>query len=359
MANLNPKHIVVGISGGVDSAVAAYLLKKAGHQVEAIFMKNWEEENNEFCTSAMDHADAAAVCEILKIPFTSINFSDQYWQQVFIHFLQEYKLGRTPNPDILCNKEIKFKAFLDYAKTRGADYIATGHYVRTNSKSQLLKGSDAQKDQSYFLYALNESQLQTSLFPLGDYSKKDVRKLAKSLGFKNHNKKDSTGICFIGERQFKDFLSSYLPAQSGDIKSIDGQILGQHDGLMFYTIGQRQGLQIGGLRNRAQLPWYVAEKDLKQNILYVVQGDHPILYKTKVMLSNLHWINKPLCLPIKLFAKTRYRQQDQTCTLDQSQAATDDLYEVIFENPQRAITPGQSMVFYQGDICLGGGIIEG
>lgn len=362
MINLHSKkQVIVGLSGGVDSAVAAYLLKKAGHGVSAVFMKNWEEEeeSKSQCSQALDLADAEAVCELLAIDLICVNFADEYWQYVFAHFLQEFKRGRTPNPDILCNKEIKFKAFLDYAKSRGADFIATGHYVRrrASSSTYLLKGIDSEKDQSYFLHALSESQLNASLFPLGNLEKKEVRAIAKSLGFKNHNKKDSTGICFIGERRFKTFLKNYLPATPGNIETLDGEVIGLHEGLMFYTIGQRQGLQIGGKAKFHQLPWYVAHKDIKQNILYVVQGsDHPALYKTKVNVSALHWINKPLCLPLNASAKTRYRQQDQACTL--SKTDTQGQYQAIFTKPQRAITPGQSIVFYQGDICLGGGIIE-
>lgn len=357
MINLNRKHVIVGVSGGVDSAVSAYLLKKAGHHVEAVFMKNWEEES-EHCSHAIDLADAEATCELLDIELTCVNFADQYWQHVFTHFLHEYRHGRTPNPDILCNKEIKFKAFLNYAKGRGADYIATGHYVRRSlSKTQLLKGRDPQKDQSYFLHTLDQSQLNASLFPIGDLLKQDVRALAKSLGLKNHNKKDSTGICFIGEKRFKTFLENYLPANPGKIETIDGEVVGLHDGLMFYTIGQRQGLQIGGKAGRDELPWYVAHKDVQHNVIYVVQGEHPLLYKTTLNVSSLHWINDPLPLPLKAYAKTRYRQNDQVCTLSAS-ATEDGKHHVAFEKPQRAITPGQSIVFYQGDICLGGGIIE-
>jgi tRNA-specific 2-thiouridylase len=288
-----------------------------------------------------------------------VNFADRYWERVFAYFLDEYRAGRTPNPDILCNKEIKFRAFLDYAKQRGADLIATGHYVRTqviDHATHLLKGADPEKDQSYFLYALDESQLAQSLFPVGDLPKQRVRAIAKELGLKTHAKKDSTGICFIGERKFKQFLNDYLPAQAGNIETMDGEIIGKHDGLMFYTIGQRQGLCIGGQKGKSEAPWYVAAKDMPRNVLIVVQGEHPALYKSQLTLSSLHWINTTPALPLRVNAKIRYRQADQSCLIEQNQPK---LYRVTFDQPQRAISPGQSIVFYQDDICLGGGIIEG
>lgn len=353
-------HIIVGMSGGVDSSVAAYLLKEAGHHVEGVFMKNWEGDDTEtYCPATQDMADAQAVCDRLQIDLHMVNFADKYWERVFAYFLDEYRAGRTPNPDILCNKEIKFKAFLDYAKQRGADKIATGHYARLQQKNQefyLLKGSDPLKDQSYFLHALNQQQLSQSLFPVGELPKQEVRKIAAKIGLNNHAKKDSTGICFIGERKFKTFLNDYLPAQKGRIETLEGECIGQHDGLMFYTIGQRQGLQIGGKKGRPEAPWYVADKDLKRNVLRVVQGDqHPALFKPSLTCGPIHWINEPPQLPIKLQAKTRYRQADQACTLEQTAEAA---YRVVFEQPQRAVTPGQSIVFYHDDICLGGGIIE-
>lgn len=356
---INPSHIIVGMSGGVDSSVAAYLLKQAGHHVEGVFMKNWEgDDTDTHCPATQDMADAQAVCDKLDIELQMVNFADRYWEGVFAHFLAEYRAGRTPNPDILCNKEIKFKAFLDYAKQRGAAYIATGHYVRSqqnNGRTYLLKGSDPLKDQSYFLHALNETQLAASLFPIGHLPKTDVRKIAEELALTNHAKKDSTGICFIGERKFKAFLNEYLPAQPGVIESIDGEVIGKHDGLMFYTIGQRQGLQIGGRKGKAESPWYVADKDLKRNVLIVAQGDnHPALFKPSLIATDVHWINEAPGSEVKIAAKTRYRQQDQACSIEQ----IGNTYRVTFEQPQRAVTPGQSVVFYSDDICLGGGIIS-
>ncbi len=360
LLNHTRSHIIVGMSGGVDSSVAAFLLKKTGHHVEAVFMKNWEgDDTDTYCSAAKDLADAQAVCDRLNIDLHMVNFADRYWECVFTYFLEEYRAGRTPNPDILCNKEIKFKAFLDYAKQRGADYIATGHYVRTsleNNHIRLLKGSDPQKDQSYFLYALNETQLAKSIFPVGDLPKHEVRQMAKQLGLNNHAKKDSTGICFIGERKFNTFLKEYLPAQPGTIETLNGEVIGKHDGLMFYTIGQRKGLHIGGKKDKAEAPWYVADKDIKRNVIIVVQGEnHPALFKDVLMTGPLHWINQLPALPLKTTAKTRYRQPNQSCLLQPVDATH---YRVIFEQPQRAITPGQSIVFYQDEVCLGGGIIE-
>lgn len=355
---------MVGLSGGVDSSVATFLLKEAGYHVEAVFMKNWQEDDQDInCSITADLADARAICEKLNVKLHEVNFTDTYWKNVFTHFLYEYRRGRTPNPDVLCNKEIKFKAFLDYAKKSGADYIATGHYVRTeriNDKVRLLKATDTEKDQSYFLHALTESQLAQSLFPIGHLHKQEVRSIARRLGFQNHGKKDSTGICFIGERKFKTFLSEYLPAEPGIIETIEGRIIGKHDGLMFYTIGQRQGLQIGGQKESLNAPWYVADKDLKRNVLIVVQGEHPRLFKKKLTVKTIHWINPNLKLPTTTQAKIRYRQPDEPCVITPIKPSVDenDYFEINFENPQRAITPGQSIVFYQDDICLGGGIIE-
>lgn len=354
------KHIIVGMSGGVDSSVTALLLKEQGHHVEGVFMKNWEEDDTDtFCPASVDMADAQAVCDQLQIELLRVNFAAEYWERVFTHFLAEYKAGRTPNPDILCNKEIKFNAFLNYAKQRGADFIATGHYVRQqqiDGHYQLLKGLDAGKDQSYFLYTLTQAQLSHSLFPIGELQKTAVRKIADQAGFVNHAKKDSTGICFIGERKFKNFLNEYLPAQPGNIETVDGKIIGQHDGLMFYTLGQRQGLKIGGLKDTNEAPWYVVGKDLEKNHLLVAQGhDHPRLYTHSLIAEKVHWIQTPPTLwPLKISAKTRYRQIDQACVVEQ---LNEKQYKIDFIEPQRAVTPGQSVVFYLGETCLGGGII--
>lgn len=360
MNKTNRKHIMVGMSGGVDSSVAALLLKEQGHHVEGIFMKNWEEDDTDtYCPASLDMADAQAICDQLKIELHRVNFAKEYWERVFTNFLAEYKAGRTPNPDILCNKEIKFNALLHYAKQRGADYIATGHYARCIKQDdhfQLRKGLDAAKDQSYFLYTLTQEQLSQSLFPIGELKKQTVREIANKAGFINHAKKDSTGICFIGEKKFKSFLEDYLRANPGNIETVDGKIIGQHDGLMFYTLGQRQGLKIGGMKNASEEPWYVVGKNTERNLLVVAQGqDHPALFARSLMAKDIHWINPVQANQTQsYFAKTRYRQSDQACKMhfiDQKQVKID------FMEPQRAITPGQSIVFYQGDICLGGGII--
>lgn len=350
------KHIIVGMSGGVDSSVAAFLLKEQGHHVEGVFMKNWEEDDTDtFCPASAEMADAQAVCDSLQIELHRVNFAAEYWERVFVDFLAEYNAGRTPNPDILCNREIKFKAFLHYAKQRGADYIATGHYARIH-QLQLLKGLDPQKDQSYFLYTLTQEQLANSLFPVGELDKTTVRDIAKKIGLNNHAKKDSTGICFIGERKFKTFLNDYVKAQSGDIQTLEGQTIGRHDGLMFYTLGQRQGLKIGGMKNASEQPWYVVAKRTDTNTLLVAQGqDHPALFTDTLTATQVHWINGlPTTFPLRVKAKTRYRQPDQVCIINY---IDDQQYSVVFEQPQRAVTPGQSVVFYQDDICLGGGII--
>lgn len=356
--------VIVGMSGGVDSSVAALLLLRQGYQVEGLFMKNWEEDDDtEYCTAKADLADAQAVCDRLGIKLHTANFAAEYWDGVFEHFLSEYQSGRTPNPDILCNREIKFKAFLEYALELGADYIATGHYVRRaqrNGQTLLLKGLDANKDQSYFLCAVNESCLERSLFPVGHLEKPEVRALAAEAGFVTSGKKDSTGICFIGERKFKDFLQHYLPAQPGNIESVDGEIIGQHAGLMYHTYGQRQGLGIGGLRNHDESPWYVVGKDLDRNVLLVAQGNqHPALYSSGLIASQVAWINaRSPALPLSCTAKIRYRQQDQVCQVSALADGSADKVQVLFDSPQRAVTPGQVIVFYQDEVCLGGGVIE-
>lgn len=355
------KRVIVGMSGGVDSSVSALLLKKQGYQVEGLFMKNWDEDDGtEYCTALQDLEDARSVADQLGIPLHSANFAAEYWDRVFEHFLDEYKNGRTPNPDILCNKEIKFRAFLDYAITLGADYIATGHYVRNrtiNGKSQLLKGLDANKDQSYFLHAVDQSRIGKTLFPVGDMAKPQVRQIAASYGLKVYDKKDSTGICFIGERKFTDFLKQYLPAKPGDIVTLDGKVIGKHQGLMYHTIGQRQGLGIGGLSDYGEAPWFVAEKELTTNKLVVVQGtQHPALFKSGLRVGQIMWVDGVgPTLPAELHSKVRYRQPDQPCVLTQHAQGE---YQVVFDEKQRAITPGQSVVFYDGEVCLGGGVIE-
>jgi tRNA-uridine 2-sulfurtransferase len=358
---MNKTYVIVGLSGGVDSSVAALLLKQQGYRVEAVFMKNWEEDDTEgYCSASADIADAQAVCERLQIPLQTINFSAEYWEHVFSYFLEEYRAGRTPNPDILCNKEIKFKTFLDYALQRGADCIATGHYAgksMANNRYQLLKSTDKKKDQTYFLYTLNQNQLNKALFPLAALRKSEVRQIAERMGLTNHNKKDSTGICFIGERKFKRFLQHYLPAQAGPIETQEGKKIGEHDGLMFYTLGQRQGLGIGGLKKTAPSPWYVADKALDRNALIVVQGhDHVALYAKTLICAQLHWVAEiPPRFPFVCTAKIRYRQVETACQL--TLLAENKLY-VEFAQAQWAVTPGQSIVFYHEDYCLGGGIIH-
>ncbi|EMB48287.1 tRNA-specific 2-thiouridylase MnmA [Vibrio mimicus] len=358
------KKVIVGMSGGVDSSVSAYLLKQQGYQVEGLFMKNWEEDDNEeYCTAAEDLADAQAVCDKLGIPLHTINFAAEYWDNVFEYFLAEYKAGRTPNPDILCNKEIKFKAFLEFAdEVLDADYIAMGHYVRrtfpqNGEKPQMLRGLDNNKDQSYFLYTLSHEQVARSLFPVGDLEKPEVRRIAEEQGLITAKKKDSTGICFIGERKFTDFLSRYLPAQPGKIETPEGKVIGEHQGLMYHTLGQRKGLHIGGMKESNEQPWYVADKDLKRNVLIAVQGaDHPLLKSHGLVAAQLHWVDRTLITePLRCSVKTRYRQSDIACTII---PLSDDRIKVMFDEQQVAVTPGQSAVFYQGEICLGGGIIE-
>ena len=353
--------VIVGMSGGVDSSVSALLLLQQGYDVEGLFMKNWDEDDGtEYCTAKEDLADAEAVCAKLGIKLHTANFAAEYWDNVFEHFLAEYKAGRTPNPDILCNREIKFKVFLEYAEMLGADKIATGHYVRQGIRDghpRLLKGLDGNKDQSYFLHAVPEAAIARTLFPVGELEKPEVRALAEQHDLVTAKKKGSTGICFIGERRFRDFLQQYLPAQPGTIETPEGDVIGQHMGLMYYTLGQRQGLGIGGLANYSEEPWYVAAKDLDRNVLIVVQGKHhPLLYTDALATEPMDWVaGKPPVQQGRFTAKTRYRQSDCPCEMT---AQPDGSVEIVFDDPQWAVTPGQSLVLYDNDICLGGGVIR-
>ena len=344
------------MSGGVDSSVAALLLKEQGYDVVGVFMKNWEEEDpNGVCTAETDWADVREVCDTIGIPYYSVNFAKEYWDRVFSYFLKEYKAGRTPNPDVLCNREIKFRAFLDFAMTLGASKMATGHFVRTDGNGSLLKGLDPNKDQSYFLYMVHAEQLKKSVFPVGGMTKAEVRKIAAAHGLPVSDKKDSTGVCFIGERNFKKFLSEYLPAQPGDMVAPDGEVVGRHDGLMYYTLGQRRGLGIGGRGDGRS--WFVIGKDLQNNRLLVAQGeDHPMLYSTRCRAEDVTWIGEAPVREgetLRCTAKFRYRQPDQPAevTLQDGQLMIRAL------TPQRAVTPGQSAVLYDNDACLGGGIV--
>ena len=357
---INGRSVVLGLSGGVDSAVAAILLQRAGAQVQALHMTNWEDDDG-YCTAAEDLQDARRICEQLGIPLHHVNFSKQYRDRVFEYFLAEYRAGRTPNPDVLCNREIKFGVFLEYARRLGGELLATGHYARTatiDGEPALLKGADRGKDQSYFLHAVSADAIAATVFPLGDLVKDDVRRIARDHGLQVHDKKDSTGICFIGERPFREFLATFLPARPGNIETTAGDVLGEHAGLMFYTLGQRQGLGIGGRNDAGELPWYVVDKRLDDNVLVVDQGDSPWLYSDAIEASNAHWIGAPprnLEAGAELSVKLRYRQPDQSC---RARVTTGDTLEITFEEPQRAVAPGQYAVFYDGDRCLGGAVIE-
>ncbi len=376
--------VVVGLSGGVDSAVTAHLLKQQGHEVIGIFMKNWEDDDRPagadnddpgYCTSNIDFVDAAAVADVLGIEIEHVNFAAEYKDRVFAEFLREYQAGRTPNPDILCNAEIKFKAFLDHAMRLGAEKIATGHYARVrcvaadtvaNARYELLKGLDPSKDQSYFLHRLNQAQLSKALFPVGELHKTQVRQIAQDIGLPNAKKKDSTGICFIGERPFREFLNRYIAKEPGPIRDAKGRTLGEHQGLSFYTLGQRQGLGIGGIKAKGaqkgggeHAPWFVARKDMQTNTLWIVQGhDHPWLLSSNLQAQDVSWISgsapKSANGGTSMAAKTRYRQSDATCQLSNASLQCFTLY---FSQPQWAVTPGQSAVLYDGDVCLGGGVI--
>lgn len=348
--------IVVGMSGGVDSSVTLSLLKDYGYDVLGIFMKNWDDTDEDgYCTAEEDYRDVAAVCEHIGVPYYAINFEEEYRDRVFSYFLDEYRANRTPNPDVLCNKEIKFKAFLNYALELGADYVATGHYARITHREgihTLQRGLDKNKDQSYFLNQLSQDQIAKVVFPVGSLTKEQVRAYAKEKQLPTWQKKDSTGICFIGERDFDSFLANYLPAQPGPMVSLEGEILGEHRGLMYYTIGQRHGLGIGG-RGKSPEPWFVIGKDQSKNTLYVGQGfEHPLLYADKLEASDLNLINGEL--PTTCTCKTRYRQQDIPCHVDNHGKSC----VVSFPDPVRAVTPGQSVVFYDGERCLGGAVID-
>jgi tRNA-specific 2-thiouridylase len=353
--------IVVGLSGGVDSAVTAWLLKQAGHEVVGVFMKNWEADDlEEDCPIAQDYRDVLAIAEVLGIEVELVNFSREYQDRVFAYFLAEYQAGRTPNPDVLCNAEIKFKAFLDHAMNLGAEQIATGHYARLSGQSparQLLKATDANKDQSYFLYRLQQHQIARALFPLGELPKPQVRELARQAGIPVAEKKDSTGICFIGERPFREFLQRYMPIQPGDMVTPEGKFMGRHQGLMFHTLGQRKGLGIGGIKGAEDgVPWFAAGKNLSRNELIVVQGhEHPLLLSNTLIAADLSWIGAPPEAGRRYTAKTRYRQQDAACMV---QTLTDDELVLCFDQAQWAVTPGQSVVLYDGAVCLGGGVIQ-
>lgn len=348
--------VVVGMSGGVDSSVAALLLKEQGYDVIGIFMKNWDDtDENGVCTATEDYEDVIRVCNQIGIPYYAVNFEKQYWDKVFTYFLDEYKAGRTPNPDVMCNKEIKFKAFLEHALSLGADYLATGHYARVEHGEngvKMLRGLDENKDQTYFLNQLTEEQLSKVMFPIGSIEKSEVREIAKKAGLATAAKKDSTGICFIGERNFKEFLGNYLPAQPGSMETMEGETVGKHDGLMYYTIGQRHGLGIGGAGD----PWFVIGKDLKRNVLYVGQGfDNEKLYSDSIIADKVSWVSKAPGETFECTAKFRYRQPDNKVTvtlLENGQA------KVTFHSPIRAVTPGQAVVFYDGEVCLGGGTID-
>lgn len=362
---MSKKKVIIGMSGGVDSSVSAWLLKEQGYEVIGLFMKNWEDDDDsEYCSTREDWIDAVSVADVVGVDIEAVNFATEYKDRVFADFLREYQAGRTPNPDVLCNAEIKFKAFLDHAMKLGADLIATGHYARVRQNSggqfELLKAMDASKDQSYFLHRLNQAQLSKALFPLGEIPKTEVRKIAEKIGLPNAKKKDSTGICFIGERPFREFLGRYLNHQPGPIKTDEGRTVGEHVGLSFYTLGQRKGIGIGGIKSYKKADgssdaWYVARKDIDNNTLYIVQGhDHPWLLSPALTADQASWVAGSPPPAGNLSAKTRYRQADVPCTL---QPTGDDTFSLAFPDPQWAVTPGQSAVLYDGDICLGGGII--
>ncbi|HWX11558.1 MAG TPA: tRNA 2-thiouridine(34) synthase MnmA [Trinickia sp.] len=359
---MSKQRVVVGMSGGVDSSVTAWLLKEAGYEVVGLFMKNWEDDDDsEYCSTRQDWIDVVSVADLIGIDVEAVNFAAEYKDRVFAEFLSEYSAGRTPNPDVLCNAEIKFKAFLDHAMSLGAETIATGHYARVrevDGRFELLKAKDHTKDQSYFLHRLNQAQLSKTLFPLGEMPKTQVRAIAEQIGLPNAKKKDSTGICFIGERPFREFLNRYLPTRPGPMKTPDGTVVGKHIGLAFYTFGQRKGIGLGGSKAGSGEPWFVAGKDMATNTLYVVQGhEHPWLLSETLLAGNVSWVSGAAPEPrVHIAAKTRYRQADAACMF--APAGVAGAFALTFEMPQWAVTPGQSAVLYDGDVCLGGGIIE-
>ena len=363
MINVNNKKVIIGLSGGVDSAVSMLLLRERGANVEALHMTNWDDDE-QYCSAAEDLQDAKKLCKQLSVPLHHVNFTKEYKENVFENFLNEYKKGRTPNPDILCNREIKFGVFKNHAERLGAEFIATGHYAKiekNNGVLKLFKSKDKNKDQSYFLYAVEPINFRNTIFPLADITKDEVRAIAQANGLINYKKRDSTGICFIGKRPFKEFLGSHIPSEPGNIIDKDGTIVGKHDGLMFHTIGQRQGLNIGGIKNGNGEPWYVSEKDIENNALIVVQGDHPSLYSKGIVITDESWIeSSPLTKNslndhLECMVKVRYRQVDQGCKLYLTE---DEKITVLFDKPQRSVALGQSAVFYMGEECLGGGIID-
>ncbi len=355
------QRVVVGLSGGVDSAVSAYLLKQQGYDVIGLFMKNWEDDDNsEYCSARQDFIDATAVADVVGIDIEAVNFAKEYKDRVFADFLREYSAGRTPNPDVLCNAEIKFKAFLDHAMAMGAEKIATGHYARVrkvNGRTQLLRGLDETKDQSYFLHRLTQEQISRAIFPVGELRKTEVRRIAEEIGLPNAKKKDSTGICFIGERPFREFLNRYLPTKPGPMKTPDGKVVGEHIGLAFYTLGQRKGIGVGGSRDGNGEPWFVARKDMATNTLWIAQGhDHPWLLSHELTADIPSWVSGVAPAEgTQLTVKTRYRQTDGACIV---KASSDNAFTLSFDTPQWAVTPGQSAVLYDGEVCLGGGFIE-
>ena len=362
---MKKQRVVVGMSGGVDSSVTAWLLKEQGYDVVGLFMKNWEDDDDsEYCSTRQDWIDVVSVADLIGIDVEAVNFAAEYKDRVFAEFLREYSAGRTPNPDVLCNAEIKFKAFLDHAVELGSETIATGHYARVrqadDGRFQLLKAADLSKDQSYFLHRLNQHQLSRTIFPLGEIPKTEVREIAARIGLPNAKKKDSTGICFIGERPFRDFLNRYLPTQPGPMKTPDGRVVGEHIGLAFYTLGQRKGIGLGGSRDSTGEPWFAAAKDIADNTLYVVQGhDHPWLLSHTLFSENASWVaGEPPSDGSRCAAKTRYRQSDAGCSFALDSANRDTQFALTFDDAQWAVTPGQSAVLYDGDVCLGGGIIN-